>query len=102
MAKKFVINNGDLILGQVEYHKELLKGREIKKTSGGGFWHVDDTRNYFNERTIIFYGTSVDFGSVTREQFNSSSKSPSVESMNIYFSEKLVYSEVLEEIKKKL
>lgn len=97
IAKKFVINDGWLILGQVELHEELVRGREYAKTVGGGRWHVDE-----EDKTIIyFYGSSVDFGKVTREQFEESFKQPSLERMTIIFSEKEYLSEVLMEQRNK-
>jgi len=96
-VKKFVINDGDLILGQVEMHEQLVRGRDRDKTVGGGRWHVDDD----DRNTIYFYGSSVDFGKVTREQFEESFKQPSLENMNVIFSEKEYLSDVLKEIRNK-
>lgn len=92
MAQKFVINDGCLILGNVELHEELVHGREYDKTVGGGRWQVDKETN-----TIYFYGSSIDFGKVTKEQFDTAFKQPSLSRMNIVFSEKEYMSEVLKE-----
>lgn len=92
MAQKFVINDGRLILGQVEMHEELIRGLDYGKTVGGGRWQVDKETN-----TVYFYGSSVDFGKVTKEQFEDAYKQPSLERMNIVFSEKEYFSEVIKE-----
>lgn len=94
MAQKFVINDGCLILGNVELHEELVRGREYDKTVGGGKWQVDKKTN-----TIYFYGSSIDFGKVTREQFDTAFKQPSLLRMNVIFSEKELFNEVLNEKK---
>ena len=80
MARKFVINDGDLILGQVELHEDLVKHRDRSKTVGGGYWY-----NHRETKTIYFYGKSIDFGQVTKEQFDNSFKQPSVEDSNVVF-----------------
>jgi hypothetical protein len=79
MAKKFIINDCDLILGNVEFHEDLLHGRDRSKTIGGGYWHK-------TSKTIYFYGSSFDLGKVTKEQFDAANKRPSIENMEIIFS----------------
>jgi hypothetical protein len=60
MAKKFIINNGNLVMGHVEYHKELLS--DHTKTVGGGWWE------YNKEKDIMYlYSRSMDFGQAKRE-----------------------------------
>lgn len=98
VAKKFVINEGYLILGQVEMHEDLVRGRDYGKTVGGGRWQVDEQ----DKNTIYFYGSSVDFGKVTKEQFDAAFKQPSLERMNIIFSEKEFFSDVLKENREKV
>jgi len=82
MARKFVINDGDLLLGDVELHEELVKSkyRDRSKTVGGGYWDYDKLNN-----TMYFWGKSIDFGQVTKEQFDQSFKQPSVENAKIVF-----------------
>ena len=70
MAKKFVINNNELIIGDVKFHKELIKDKNIIKVIGGGYWDYDEDTN-----TMYFYGDSQEFGYVTKEEFNDSQKS---------------------------
>lgn len=95
MAKKFIINDDDLIIGNVEFHKELLcKTRERNKTVGGGKWNFDREKNI-----IYFWGKSTDFGQVTRKQFEDSFKQTSVEQASLVFSHKMNFLEVLKEIK---
>lgn len=80
VAKKFVINDGWLIIGQVEFHEDLIKNRDRSKTVGGGRWvYVKETNS------IYFYGESTDFGQVTKEQFDAAFKQPSVENATIVF-----------------
>jgi hypothetical protein len=92
--RKWIINDEDLILGDVEFHEDLIcKGRERNKTVGGGRWHFDRSNN-----TIYFWGKSVDFGQVTEKQFEESFKQPSVEDANVVFSHKMNFIDVLKEI----
>jgi len=97
MAHKWIINDEDLILGDVEFHEELVcKGRDRNKTIGGGRWHFDRKANI-----IYFWGKSIDFGQVTEEQFEFSYKQPSVEQAEIFFSKEKEFQEVLKEYKEK-
>lgn len=53
---KFIIENDNLILGKVQFHKHLTtKPNEVK---GGGWYEFDHER-----KTFTFYGESFDFGS---------------------------------------
>jgi hypothetical protein len=97
MAKKFVINDGVLILGDVELHEDLVKHRNKSKTIGGGRWFYDRDIN-----TIYFYGKSIDFGSVTRQELDAAWKQPFVENAIIVFSEKELFDDVLNENREKL
>lgn len=92
MAHKFVINNGYLILGDVEIHEQLVKGMDKSKTIGGGRWHFDKAIN-----TIYFYGKSIDFGKVTKEQFETALKSQSLQRHTIVFSDKEYFKDVEKE-----
>lgn len=93
MAHKLVINDDDLILGDVEFHEDLLTGdRKQKTTAGGGRWHRDIERN-----VIFFWGKSVDFGQATKKEFDYSFKQPSVEHHEIFFSLKTDFKDVLKE-----
>ena len=50
---KFVIEDGDLIIANCTYHKEMLN--DVTKVKGGGFWHrVNDF--------YIFSGESCHYG----------------------------------------
>lgn len=85
--KKWVINDGKLIIGDVQYHKQLLNGSlDTSKTIGGGYLH----RNIPNN-TFYFYGSSEDFGKVTKEQFQKALKCSKLSckfiGTNIVFSE---------------
>jgi hypothetical protein len=97
MARKWIINDEDLILGDVEFHEELVcKGRDKEKTVGGGRWHYDRDANI-----IYFWGKSVDFGQATEKEFINAFKQPSVEQATIVFSLKLDFKDVLKEYEEK-
>jgi hypothetical protein len=81
MAQKFVIHDEYLILGNVELHADLVKGKDSSKTVGGGRWYYDKSKN-----TMYFWGKSIEFGQVTREEFDAAFKQPSVERAAIIFS----------------
>ncbi len=79
----------------VEFHSELLgKGMDRKKTIGGGRWDWDE-----KGKKVYFYGSSTDFGSVTKEQFSESWEnsfiSPFMEECEIYWSEKEYQSDAM-------
>jgi len=59
MAKKWIINDNTLIVGDVQYHRDLLPNH--KGTIGGGLWHYDKETN-----TLVLYGQSHDFGRVSK------------------------------------
>jgi hypothetical protein len=60
MAKKFIINNGNLVMGHVDFHKELVKDHST--TKGGGWWEYDKEENI-----MYLYSRSIDFGQAKRE-----------------------------------
>jgi hypothetical protein len=60
MHKKFIIYDGDVRLGHVDFHKELGPDKSLIK--GGGWWHYDKEND-----VIYLYSSSMDFGRVTRE-----------------------------------
>lgn len=62
MARKFIIQDDFLKVGNVEMHFELKSKQSDKPVIGGGYWYVDKDRT-----TIYFYGKSIDFGKVTKE-----------------------------------
>lgn len=94
MANKFIINDGVLIFGNVECHWELLDGRDREKTTGGGMWSYDRKVN-----TIYFFGESLEFGQVTKEQFNAAFKPSSVQHVRIVFGNEIELSELLKKLK---
>lgn len=57
---KFIVEDGELVMSKVEYHKDLAK--DIAKVKGGGMFWFDESRNAF-----ILGGTSMDFGSAEIE-----------------------------------
>lgn len=60
MAKKFIINNGNFVLGHVEYHKELAKDHST--TKGGGYWNID-----LDNKILYLDDESADFGPAKKE-----------------------------------
>ncbi len=87
-APKYIVIDGELIFGNVEYHSELIQNSHREKgikPSGGG-------RFYWNqgEVTLIIYGSSHDFKSVTKDQFIAAWKdsliSPYWENVTVLFS----------------
>jgi len=58
LKQKFVISNNEIITGRVKFHRELDSA-----PVGGGKWFWDRERD-----TLYLYGTSFDFGRVTKEQ----------------------------------
>ena len=67
MAQKFIVkecehNPGqmDLVMGQVDYHKELCK--DHSRIRGGGWWYVDE-----KQKIVYLYNESIDFGQARRE-----------------------------------
>lgn len=65
--KKWIINDGTLVLGNVEFHIDLAKSHKL--TFGGGMWHYDNTSS-----TLYLYGESMDFGRATKQNVISAKK----------------------------
>ena len=82
LEKKFVICDGVLIMGQVEFHHDLVNKKNIdeNKVSGGGNWYYDNQNN-----TIYFYGESSEFGQVSKEEFEKCFKQSSVIKKTLIF-----------------
>lgn len=57
MKNKFVLVDNEIIVGRVTFHRELHD-----KPKGGGWWYYHKEQN-----KLILYGSSFDFGSVTKE-----------------------------------
>ena len=55
MAKKFIINNDLLVIGNVGYQFQLVQ--QHATTRGGGWWHVDR-----ETETLYLYDKSTDYG----------------------------------------
>lgn len=53
---KFIIENNNLILGKVQFHKHLAN--DPKDVKGDGWYEFD-----YERKTFTFYGESYDFGS---------------------------------------
>lgn len=101
-CKYIVINKADgpeVVIGNVEYHSGLLsKGETSKMVLGGGVWYWQrDTKK------IYFYGSSLDFGSVSQEAFTKALKnsllSPFFEDHTICFSNHVSLALVFEDAK---
>jgi len=57
---KFIVEGDSLIIGKCTYHKQLATN--IADVKGGGFWEWNR-----DNKTIMLYGDSHDFGRVTHE-----------------------------------
>ncbi len=67
MAQKFIICDNKIILGYVEYHKDLIEESRHTDVIGGGEWY--DYKN-----VLYFYSNSLKFGAVNKEQFEGALK----------------------------
>ena len=94
MAQKFVINNGKLVLGNVDLHRNLILNNNNKNNIiGGGYWF-----HSFEYDIIYFYSDSTEFGAVTKEEFYQALPTlKRLESCTIVFSEKHRIDEIVEE-----
>ena len=54
MAQKYILSKGKIILGVVDYHRQIVS--DHTDTVGGGFWEIKDDKLYL-------FGKSMDFGS---------------------------------------
>jgi len=89
MAKKFIINDNRIIIGQVEFHYQLAT--DHSKTIGGGLWFYDHLSD-----TMYLYGASTDYGPVTFDQVRNA-WSYSLEGKTIMFSHQFDLEKVLKE-----
>ena len=71
MAKKWIIEDGELKLGNVDFHFQLASNRQNVK--GGGFWWYDEEKG-----KMFFYGISTDFGQVSQQDWDTCDKSLSL------------------------
>jgi hypothetical protein len=94
--RKFIINNNEIILGNVNYHRELAHKNLPNNIIGGGYWEWSPKRL---GNKIFFYGKSEDFGPVTKEQlieaFQNTLLSDDIENAEIIFSTYNRFSDVL-------
>jgi len=91
MAKKWIIQDGNLRLGHVDLHKEL-KSKTGNAVKGGGYWELD------KEKKIIYlYGKSIDFGQCKLDDIinarNDGYAGPTLEEMDWVFSNHLTLGE---------
>lgn len=61
MARKWILNDNEIRMGNVGYHRELKE--KNSHVHGGGFFE------FVEEDTVLFFGESQDFGQITEEQF---------------------------------
>ena len=52
--QKYILNKGRILLGLVDYHRQIIK--DHTDTVGGGLWEIKDDKLYL-------FGKSMDFGS---------------------------------------
>lgn len=67
MAKKWIINENRLVLGNVPFHFNLASSH--KNTKGGGRYYYEKESN-----TLILFGESGDFGKAKLEDVKNSKK----------------------------
>ena len=58
--RKFIINNNQIKLANVECHFEIANDHST--TNGGGWWHLDREK-----KTVYLYARSIDYGQAKRE-----------------------------------
>ena len=72
VKNKFVLVDNEIIAGRVIFHRQLHKSPK-----GGGWWYYHSDQN-----KLILYGSSFDFGSVTKEQVMSAELGGSFQNMD--------------------
>lgn len=72
MAKKFIINKEKFIMGNVDFHKDLVsRMTDINlPTLGGGRWDADK-----DKKVLYLWGASFDFGYAKPEQIKTAMES---------------------------
>lgn len=94
MHKKFIIYDGSIRLGHVDFHKELGPDKSLIK--GGGWWHWDKENNI-----MYLYSSSMDFGYVDRnlliDAIENGMMRPSLEETRFFHSFKESLSDVKED-----
>ena len=75
---KFIIEDGNLILSRVTYHKQIAT--DHSKVKGGGWFRREENK-------FIFYGDSQDFGKAKIEDIQECIKSG-----NVFSNKMLLYS----------
>jgi hypothetical protein len=81
---KWIIQDGELLLGRVVSHRDLAKKNEFggtPKVRGGGLWHYEEEGD-----TLYLYAKSIDFGQVSVNDFENIWVRPSLENSKIFFS----------------
>lgn len=66
MARKFIVTIDRFVMGNVDYHKDLVSrgsGDASKPVLGGGRWETDNDNNI-----LYLWGSSVDYGWASPEQ----------------------------------
>lgn len=58
IKNKFVLVDNEIVIGRVVFHRQL-----DKSPVGGGWWYYHAEQN-----KLILYGSSYDFGAITKEQ----------------------------------
>jgi hypothetical protein len=58
--RKFIINNNQIKLANVECHFEIANDHTT--TKGGGWWHLD-----IKNKIVYLYAKSIDYGQAKRE-----------------------------------
>jgi len=86
MAHKFILNNGFIKLGNVNYHEELAQDHNT--TKGGGLWDMDEQNNI-----LYLWGSSSEYGPAQPEDIEKCFKS--VHAASVYRGYTIMHSEWL-------
>jgi hypothetical protein len=73
MARKFIITPSRFVMGNVDFHKELVPrmAKDDEPVLGGGRWETDKEK-----RVLFLWGISSDFGFAQPEQIKKAIESP--------------------------
>lgn len=83
MALKWIISKGnEFRLANVQIHREMITRDEEDRCKGGGYFTIEEGFN------LILYSSSMDFGQVTKEEFENMYVRPALKRRfrNIFFS----------------
>lgn len=93
MAKKFIICDAGIVMGNVGYHFELARGQY--NVVGGGRWEFDEAN-----KILFLYSSSIDYGHVSKEEVEKAIKESKIsdryKNCRVLFSHLNEYEEVVQ------